>query len=71
MPEQREDSSQCYEHSVTGETRAEPFNSLFRQPHPLLHHPANSNETPENLPWELSVGACGLCPCGTGITVVQ
>lgn len=62
MSEQREDSPLEYEHNVMGETRAEAFDTLCRQTHPLLHHPVKRNDAPENLPWDLLVGAHGSLP---------
>lgn len=62
MPEQKENSPWEYEHKVMGRAWAEAFNTLCRQPHPLLHHLVRRNDAQENLPWDLLVGAHGSLP---------
>lgn len=62
MPEQREDSPREYDHKVMGEAWAEAFNTQCKQPYPVLRHPVKRNDAPENLPWDLLIGAHGSLP---------
>lgn len=71
MSEEREDSSQEYEHSVLEKTWAESVKTLFRQPHPLFHHPATAMKPREftlgSLIWcSWSLPMWCMCNCGLG-----